>query len=182
MKLVIVYGAPGVGKLTVARELGRLTGFKVFDNHASLDFVSTVFTFDSPPHRRLVKQFRLDVLEEAARQDVDVIFTFVYGHPDDYPYIEDICRAVESYGGDVCFVQLICEQTALEQRVQSPERASHKLATVEALRDLLAHNELFTPVPYSETFLIDNTDLSPAEVATLVARRYELPLLAESRG
>jgi hypothetical protein len=37
-------------------------------------------------------------------------------------------------------------------------------------------------VPYSETFLIDNTDLSPAEVATLVARRYELPLLTESRG
>jgi hypothetical protein len=182
MKLVILYGAPGVGKLTVARQLGLLTGFKVFDNHASFDCVATVFQFNTSSHTRLVKQIRLAVLEEAARQDVDVIFTFVYAHPEDYAYIEDICGAVEPHGGQVSFVQLVCDQSALEQRVQSPERVSHKLATVAGLRDLMARYELSIPVPYRETFLIDNTDLSPAEVAALIARRYELPLVAETRG
>ena len=31
------------------------------------------------------------VIEEAAREDVDVIFTFVYAHPVDVAHVERIC-------------------------------------------------------------------------------------------
>ncbi len=33
MKLVFIYGPPASGKLTVARELAALTGYKLFHNH-----------------------------------------------------------------------------------------------------------------------------------------------------
>ena len=37
MKLIFLHGLPGVGKLTVAREFAKLTGFKVFHNHLAVD-------------------------------------------------------------------------------------------------------------------------------------------------
>ena len=42
MKLVVIYGAPGVGKLTTAKALAELTGFRLFHNHLSFDLVSAV--------------------------------------------------------------------------------------------------------------------------------------------
>ncbi len=35
--LVYLYGPPAVGKLTVATELQRLTGFRLFHNHLTVD-------------------------------------------------------------------------------------------------------------------------------------------------
>ena len=49
MKLIIIHGAPAAGKLTIANELGRLTGFKVFHNHLSIDCVKPVFDFGTEP-------------------------------------------------------------------------------------------------------------------------------------
>ena len=37
MKLVVLHGPPAVGKLTVARELARLTGWRLFHNHLVVD-------------------------------------------------------------------------------------------------------------------------------------------------
>ncbi|MBD0327065.1 MAG: AAA family ATPase, partial [Pyrinomonadaceae bacterium] len=49
MKLIFLHGLPGVGKLTVARELAKLTGFKVFHNHLAVDLVESLFEFGSQP-------------------------------------------------------------------------------------------------------------------------------------
>ena len=49
MNLVFIYGPPGVGKLTVAKELAGLTGYKLFHNHLSIDWVLPVFDFGSDP-------------------------------------------------------------------------------------------------------------------------------------
>ena len=37
MKLVFMYGGPGVGNLTTAQALAALTGFKLFHNHLSFN-------------------------------------------------------------------------------------------------------------------------------------------------
>ena len=43
MKLVFLYGSPGVGKLTVAEALSRLTGYKVFHNHLTANIAHLLF-------------------------------------------------------------------------------------------------------------------------------------------
>ena len=49
MNLVFIYGPPGVGKLSVARELARATGYKLFDNHVSIACAESVFEFGTKP-------------------------------------------------------------------------------------------------------------------------------------
>lgn len=39
MKLVFIYGMPAAGKLTVAKELAGLSGYKLFHNHQVVDLL-----------------------------------------------------------------------------------------------------------------------------------------------
>src|SRR5919112_4990933 len=88
MNLVFIYGPPGVGKLSVAKELARLTGYKLFDNHVSIRCAQSVFDFGTKPFWRIVGAVRDAVFEEAAANGVSLVTTFVYSHPEDMPHFE----------------------------------------------------------------------------------------------
>ena len=178
MNLVFIYGPPGVGKLTVARELSGLTGYRLFDNHVSIDCARSVFDFGTPPFWNAVGKIRRAVFEEAAAAAVSLVFTFVYSHPDDAAYIERTCGLFESQGGRALPVRLFCSREELERRVTRPERArARKLASPDTLRDLIERHELFAPVPGRESLEIDNTGVEPAEVARLVVAHYRLEVV-----
>ena len=179
MKLIFIYGPPAVGKLTVATELGRITSFAVFDNHLSIDCVLPVFGYGTKSLDRLVRQIRGDVIEEAAREGVDVIFTFVYAHSQDIPLVEQIFHAVAAHQGTVCFAQLTCEKHVQEQRVEHPDRAQRmKARSADFVRDWNARYDLLSPIPNHPSLTIDNTHLSPIEVAQMIAAHYDLPVVA----
>lgn len=52
MKVVLLYGPPAAGKLTVAEELEKLTGFKLFHNHLTVNPVHALSEFGSRIHPR----------------------------------------------------------------------------------------------------------------------------------
>lgn len=176
MSLVFIYGPPGVGKLSVARELARATGYKLFDNHVSIRCAESVFDFGTEPFWRIVRAIRDMVFEEAAGEGVPLVFTYVYGHPQDLSHVERLCGLFEARGGGALLVRLTCSREELERRVVRPERAaSGKLASLDTLRDVASRNDIFSPVPGRESFEVDNTDLAPEEVARLIIERYQLP-------
>ena len=43
MNFIIIYGPAAVGKMTVGKELSKLTGYKLFHNHMSIEFVLQFF-------------------------------------------------------------------------------------------------------------------------------------------
>src|SRR5439155_23136827 len=167
MRLVFIYGPPAVGKLTVATALAKLTSFAVFDDHLAINALQPMFSGRPTSMDKVVEQIRLAVIEAAACAGVDFIFTFVYAHPQDVPYVDRICDAVERHGGAICFVQLTCSRDEQEARAVHPDRAQFKsVDSGEIVRDWNTRYELLTPIPGRNSLSIDNSDVP----ATLVAQ------------
>ena len=178
MKLIFIYGSPAVGKLTVANELAKMTGFKVFHNHLTINCVTPVFDFGRPSFGRLVGSFRLQLIAETAREEVDLIHTYVYAKPDDDAYVEKVMRAVEHNGGEFCPVLLICGLDELERRVTNESRRLvGKVETPEMLRSLHENYELTGTISGPESLIIDNTSLPPSETVKGIARHFQLPIM-----
>jgi hypothetical protein len=56
--LVIIVGAPAVGKMRVGQELAAYTGLKLFHNHLSLEVTNPFFDFGTKPFYELDKKIR----------------------------------------------------------------------------------------------------------------------------
>jgi len=183
MKLIFLYGPPAVGKLTVAKELSRITGYKVFHNHLTIDLVESVLDWGTRRFWGLVDKYRLELIETAAREKVDGrIFTFVYAKSLDDRFVRKVVRRVERHGGEVDFVHLYCDRAELFKRLKNPFRkAFRKMKKARTLRDLLRKYEILSNVPYTRNLAIDNTRLSPRRVARMIIRHYDLPERSRSR-
>lgn len=138
MKLVVLYGPPAVGKLSVAQALAVRTGFRVLHNHLLMDLSHVLFDPGTDSSRAFTRRLR-DLSLEAAREGgvPGVIVTFVYARDCD-AYILGLCDEAEAQGDEVCLVQLTCEVATLEARVTERSRGAFgKLTTVAGLREKL---------------------------------------------
>ncbi|MBA2495414.1 MAG: hypothetical protein H0V31_12055 [Acidobacteria bacterium] len=175
MKLIFIYGAPAVGKLTVAGEIARQTNFKVFHNHLSIDCIEPVFEFGTKPFWKIVDLIRVETVAEAARVGQNLIYTFCYAKDFDDAHVAKITKAIEDNGGEVCFVLLVCEKSELEKRVLEKSRLKfNKANNLEILHEILEKYDLFSPVPERESLVIDNMNLSPETVANQIIKHFEL--------
>lgn len=173
--LIYISGPPGVGKLTVATALAEQTGYKLFHNHLSIGAIEPVFEFGTDVFWRLVFELRERVIEEAAREGIDLIFTNVYRHPKDFDLANRRFALVEQHGGRVCLVSLTCDRDVHEQRLASPSRAvQHKLTDVEELRRQIALPDIVSPIPGRDSLIIDTTYLTPQAAAQRIIQHYGL--------
>ena len=177
MNLIFIHGAPAVGKLTVARHLAELTGFRLFHNHLTVDLVSAVFDFGTQPFILLREQIWLSVFREAAQQNVSLLFTFSPEATVRERFIQDATETVEAAGGKVIFVELRCSSDELERRLGSPSRSQFgKLRSLEQFQQLKQAGAFeFAKLPDSG-ISIDTTNRNPKETATLI-QEYLSPQL-----
>lgn len=172
MNLIFLFGMPGVGKLTVARELSNLTGFKLFHNHLTVDLVSTLFEFGSESFINLREKIWLETFSEAIKANfAGLIFTFAPEKTVPEGFTDKVKKLLEANGGKVSFVELKCEIEELEKRLTDSSRAKFgKLNSVEFFRQLNSQGVFDTP-KITPDFSVDTTDLSPAETAKMI-RNY----------
>ncbi len=166
---IFLYGPPAAGKLTVARCLAAAYGLKLLDNTVTIEVARRLFDFGTKPFEELVDRLRLDLTAAAAAAGVDVVSTFVYGHPVDRGYVDRVVATVEAEGGTVTFVQLLPPPAVLEERVTQPSRADDDQdPRCRTLRHSLASYDLCTPINAGD-LSIDNSDIPPETVAALIA-------------
>lgn len=193
MKLVIVFGPPAVGKMTVGMELERLTGLRLFHNHMTIDLVLRFFPWGHPSFHRLVHEFRARMFEEVAASDLPgLVFTYVWAldQEGDRAFVDRLCETFAARGAEVCFVELEAARDERLRRNETELRLAEKPSKrdVDASRRRLleadAQYRLNTGAgefPYPDRWLrIDNTHLSPEEVARRVIERFDLPIRESS--
>ena len=176
MKLIFIYGAPGVGKLTVAKELAKLTGYRLFHNHLTVDLAASVFEHGTPEYIDVVHSYRVDLIGRAARAKVrGMIFTFMYEGSMDDKFIADLVAVVKQHKGQALFVHLICDTKELFKRIKHPSRKKFmKVKKAKTLKGLLKLRDFSADVPYKDNFTIDNTKLSPKKTAEKIKKYYRL--------
>jgi hypothetical protein len=177
MQLIFLYGPPGVGKLTVARELSTLTGFRLFHNHLTVNLVTAIFQPRTDAWDRLAARIRLDVFSEAAREGVDLILTRAPRLVDDAELarVEAMVAPIRASNGSALFVRLACDRAELLRRVRSSDRQAHdKLTDPDVLLDQV---DLDATLPFQPHLWLDTTALTPTQAADRIATHFDLPRL-----
>jgi adenylate kinase family enzyme len=178
MDLVFIYGPPATGKLTVAQELEKLTGYTIFHNHISDDLALMFFARGTDPYSELSMKVRMDILESLVKNGVDTIFTsaFIKGYtPAAMRLVEGLVAMVEHHGGKVCFVHLTARTEELLRRVDQDSRKGFGKITTqgELSKHLSTRGEPKEP-PIKGSFAVDNTNKSAAEVAAAITEHFGL--------
>jgi hypothetical protein len=82
---------------------------------------------------------------------------------------------VESEGGRICLVQLLCSDSARESRLSGASRvALNKLTSIEIVRQVMEDEDLLSLGPGRPSLIIDNTDVEPEQVANLITEHFGL--------
>jgi hypothetical protein len=176
MKLIFIYGLPASGKLTVARELASITGFKLFHNHLAVDLLLSVFEFGSPAFVELRESIWLSVIGEACGSGLPgMIFTFAPEATVRAEFIPRLMETVAAKGGSVEFVELSCPIVELKARMENASRLEYgKLASVSLFEQLHADG-IFDALAMPEAaIVIDTSEYAPDASAAAIARALRL--------
>lgn len=182
MRLLVIFGPPAVGKMTVGRAVAARSEFRLFHNHATIEPLLEVFDYGTPPFTTLMSEWRRRVVEEAAAFGTDLLFTFVWGLEieADAAAMEELIAPYVEAGAEVAFVELVAD---LDTRL-ARNRTEHRLTEKRSKRDVewsdgnvreLERHVMNTrgdrPLPADEVLgrhphlVLDNTSLTADETA-----------------
>ena len=169
MHLVFIHGPLAAGKLTIARELELITGFRLFHNHLTIDLVTVLFDFGSEPFIRLRESIWLNTFAEAAKSETSLIFTFQPESTVPTSFPEEVVRVVDHHGGRVVFVELDCPEDEIEIRVEADSRSEFgKLRSLPDYRRLRDSGVFDYPDMPTPNIRIDTSLMQPQEAALAI--------------
>ena len=173
--------------MTVGQEVQKLTDYRVFHNHMTIDLVTPFFDFGTPLFSSLVDSFRKQILIEIAKSDLPgVIFTFVWALDiqEDTDFVEELREIFTSRGGNVYFVELASDLETRLKRNKTENRLLHKPSKRNlewSENNLLNIEENYVmnsegKIPFDDPYLkINNAESSAQEAALKIKNYLELP-------
>lgn len=172
MQFVLLYGRPAVGELTVGRELARLTGYRLFDNHLIVDAALAVYDFGTPQFIALREALWRAAFTEIAKDQAlpGLIFTFNPEQTVPQRFVDDLFALFTVAGVETRCVELTAPEDVIEQRLENADRRQKgKLIDLELYRQLRADGTFATPVITHNRLVIDTADVTAEEAARKIA-------------
>ena len=185
--LVIILGPHAVGKMTVGQELAKRTGLRLFHNHMSIELARQLFEYGEKEWKMFNEGIRSMVFDLFAKGDLPgLIFTFMcaFDYPEEFEYLNSIISLFEENGAKCHVVELCADFDVRLERNKTENRLRHKeskrdLERSEAeMRKTSAAYRLNSydgeALPFKSFLKIDNTNLSPEEVAEQIKTHFVL--------
>ena len=185
---VIIIGPHAVGKMTVGQVLSGITGLRLFHNHMSIELARKLFApSEREEFQSLNRAIRQKVFELFATRDLPgLIFTYMlpFDQQEELDYLMGLIRLFQSNGAKCCVVELCADFDVRLVRNKSENRLLHKESkrnlqwSETEMRETSQKYRLNSyeeeKLPFESYMKIDNTNLSPDEVARMIKERFAL--------
>ncbi|MCL2169935.1 MAG: AAA family ATPase [Defluviitaleaceae bacterium] len=183
MKLVLIFGAIAVGKMTVAQELVKITDLRLFHNHMTIEPVIEIFGSFNLDVTLSLREVIFEKFVRTKHYGMAYTAGWDLDEPKDWEYFNGVCEHFTKVGGEVYFVNLVAPQEIRLARNETENRLRHKpsMRHKEAARmrlidaDTRYRWEALEGEFELENFIkIDNTNLEADEVAKIIKERFDL--------
>ncbi|MEK7586217.1 MAG: AAA family ATPase [Patescibacteria group bacterium] len=186
MKLIVIFGPPAVGKMTVGQELEKITNLKLFHNHMSMEVVLNFFNYKTPAFEKLVDHIREEIFKEVASSDLGgLIFTYTwfFEDPKDKIYLDNLIKIFKDKSVDIYYVELEADLDVRLKRNKTENRLKHKPSKNDidnsekyVLETNTNHRMNSMPGEVNEKnyLRINNTDINPVNAALLIKKEFNL--------
>ncbi len=163
--------------MTIGQELEKLSGFKLFHNHMTIEMVAPFFSYSTPEGRGLVNRIRQEFFNAfSASDEAGYIFTFVWAFSEagEREYIEGINNQFEDNGHETYWIEL---EASLDERISrnlTENRLKHKPSKRDIewsennliqSADKYRLNSFDGEISHPNYLRIDNTHLTAVEAA-----------------
>ncbi len=183
MKMLFLIGNAAVGKMTVGQSLMSMTSLRLFHNHMAIEPTIEIMGSYNPT---VIARLRDVFFEEFASSDnYGMIFTFMWAFDSraDWDYIERVRNIFTERNPDTEFyyAELVADTEARLARNVTKNRLKHKASKrdIEAstARNISNDSEYRLvsndgEITFSNYIKIDNTHLSPDEVAKRIKDEF----------
>lgn len=173
MRNVIIIGPPASGKFTIAKVLADAKGYFLFDNHRSIDAVSTITKDQGVAPAGLCLAIRRCVFEAVAAQKIPTVFTLVYAHPIDEEEMNAFSSLLTTTESPL-IVQLHCPVEIAITRCRMPSReGTSKLTAPDGIRRLFTDYDLnsdYRPASYDVLHIDASTTTAEESVQMIMGR------------
>ncbi|KFC65717.1 hypothetical protein FF80_02785 [Devosia sp. LC5] len=176
--IVHLIGYPGVGKLTVARELCALTNAKLLDNHLILNTIFGLIEADGKTPIPDPIWDQIDIIRDATFRAIELAakparsFVLTNVLTDEEPLDREIYQRVVVLAErrQALFVPiiLVADTDEILRRIPSADRAANlKHIDVPGSKAFMAENSVLT-VDHPNTATFDTTGTAPADTAAAI--------------
>ena len=183
--LIVICGPQAVGKMTVAESVRDKIKYNLMTNHDSIEIADKIFGFATPAQREFSAFFREKAFELAIKHDVDLLFTYVcaFDQLKEREYLTSLASVFENNGGNFYFVELYADiETRLARNVtphrmeRKPSKRDVEWSKANLLKDAQKYrlNSMPDEIWFENHLKIDNTNLSPDEVADIIINTFKL--------
>ena len=183
MKLLFLIGASSVGKMTTGQELAKITDFKLFHNHITIEPVIELF---GEFKLEITNKLRKIYFEEFAKtNNYGMIFTYVwdFNQKSNWDEIEAIKNIFIKYNSEFYYVELIASQKERLRRNCSENRLLHKPSKRDidfSNRLLIEDDEKYrlvsnlNEIQFDNYIKIDTENLSAKDTALKIKEYFNL--------
>lgn len=143
-EIIIIFGPPAVGKMTVGQEVCKLNNYALLYNHKTIDLVEQIFEFGSEHFNKLNRKIRIDILKEVAKSNLKgIVLTknWRFNVKEDNLFISQILKIFEETNSKVFFIELEADIEIRVTRNKTENRLSSKPTMINQSKEFIYNEE-----------------------------------------